>query len=309
MTTQIDGLLVVDKPGGVSSAGAVERVKRAVGAARAGHGGTLDPIATGVLAVCLGAATKLAQYVLADDKAYEAEGLFGIETDTLDRTGVVTAERPVDVSRDALIAALAGRLGEQDQLPPMYSAIKQGGIRNYRRARAGESEDIERTPRRIRIDELALLELDGPRFRIAIACGKGTYVRSILADLGEQLGCGAHMTGLRRTRSGALTIAQAVTIEQLPGLDLAPHLIPLTSITTLPTVIVDPALVASVLNAIQMPPERLNTGDHEKFQLVDPAGRLLAIAHRQGTVVAYDRVFPQCAPSTTALVHVGRGRR
>ena len=287
----MDGLLVVDKPGGISSAGTVERVKRALGAARAGHGGTLDPIATGVLAVCLGAATKLAQYVLADDKAYEAEGLFGIETDTLDRTGVVTAEHAVDVTREALLAALAGRMGEQDQLPPMYSAIKQGGVRNYRRARAGVSEEIERVPRRVRIDQLELLELDGPRFRIAIACGKGTYVRSILADLGDQLGCGAHMTGLRRTRSGTLTIAQAVTLEQLPGIDLAAHLVPLTAITTLPTVIVDAVLVASVLNAIQMPPERLNTGDHERFQLVDPDGRLLAIAHRQGTVVAYDRVF------------------
>jgi tRNA pseudouridine55 synthase len=285
-----DGLLVLDKPAGISSAGAVDRVKRVLGIKHVGHGGTLDPIATGVLAVCIGAATKLSSYLLADDKAYEAEGRFGIETDTLDRTGTVTAERPVEVTREALIAALAGRLGEQEQMPPMYSAIKQGGVRLYHRARAGE--DVERAPRKIRLDQMELLSFEPPRFRIAIACSKGTYVRSILADLGTELGCGAHMTELRRTRSGTLTIEQAVTLDQLPTLDLAAHLIPLTRMTGLPIVVVEPGLVASVLHAIQLPPARLGSGDHELFQLVDESGRLLAIAHREGYIVAYDRVFP-----------------
>ena len=123
------GVLVIDKPAGKSSAATVEEVKRALGAERAGHGGTLDPIATGVLAVCLNAGTKVAQYLLADDKCYEATGVFGIETDTLDRTGTITLERPVDVSESRLRDVLAKRLGEQDQIPPMYSAIKQGGVR------------------------------------------------------------------------------------------------------------------------------------------------------------------------------------
>ncbi len=172
-------------------------MKRALRADRAGHGGTLDPLATGVLPVCLGAATKLAQYLLADDKAYDAEGLLGIETDTLDRTGRVVAEHDVHVTRDALLAAIAARTGEQDQVPPMYSAIKQGGVRLYEKARAGE--DVERAPRRIRIDALELLAFEPPRFRVAIACSKGTYVRSLVADLGTDVGCGAHLTELRRT--------------------------------------------------------------------------------------------------------------
>ncbi len=148
----MDGVLVLDKPAGLSSAGAVDRVKRALGADRAGHGGTLDPIATGVLPIRLGAATKLAQYLLADDKAYEAEGVFGVTTDTLDRTGRVVAERPVAVAEAALRAALARRLGEQDQVPPVFSAIKQDGERLYRRALRGE--EIQLQPRRIRIDRL-----------------------------------------------------------------------------------------------------------------------------------------------------------
>src|SRR6185503_2587794 len=171
------GVLVIDKPAGLTSAGAVEKVRRTLHLDRAGHGGTLDPIATGVLPVCVGAGTKLAQFLLADDKAYEAEAVLGVETDTLDRTGRVVAERAVDVTRDQIVAALARHLGEQTQIPPMYSAIKQGGVRLYDRARAGH--EVERAPRPIRIDRLELLAFEPPRFRIAIACSKGTYVRSL----------------------------------------------------------------------------------------------------------------------------------
>ncbi|HEU0029444.1 MAG TPA: tRNA pseudouridine(55) synthase TruB, partial [Kofleriaceae bacterium] len=149
------GVLVVDKPPGLSSAAAVDQVKRLVGADRAGHGGTLDPIATGVLPVCLGGATKLAGYLLADDKAYEAVGVLGIETDTLDRTGRVLAEHPVAVDEARLRDVLAQHTGERMQIPPMFSAIKQGGVRRYERARAGEH--VDRAPRAIRIDRLELL--------------------------------------------------------------------------------------------------------------------------------------------------------
>src|SRR5438128_11391452 len=133
----VPGVLVLDKPPGMSSATAVDHVRRRLGVERAGHGGTLDPLATGVLAICIGAGTKLAQFLLADDKAYIADGVLGVETDTLDRTGRVVAERAADVSREALLAALTAHTGEQRQVPPMYSAIKQGGVRLYDRARAG----------------------------------------------------------------------------------------------------------------------------------------------------------------------------
>src|SRR5262245_15589464 len=197
----------------MTSATAVDRVRRGLGVARAGHGGTLDPIATGVLAICVGAATKLAQFLLADDKAYLAAGVLGVETDTLDRTGRVVAERAANVSREALLAALAAHTGEQRQIPPMYSAIKQGGVRLYERARAGE--EVERAARRIRIDRLELLAFEPPRFRIAIACSKGTYIRSLIADLGTAVGVGAHLAELRRIRSGRFAIEHAVTLDRL----------------------------------------------------------------------------------------------
>ncbi|HSN28064.1 MAG TPA: tRNA pseudouridine(55) synthase TruB, partial [Kofleriaceae bacterium] len=184
----MNGVLVLDKPAGMSSAVAVDQVKKRLGAARAGHGGTLDPIATGVLPICLDEATKLAQFLLADDKAYEAELLLGVETDTLDRTGTITKTATPDVSRERFEAALVARTGEQDQVPPMYSAIKQGGKRLYHLARAGE--EVEREPRRIRIAELFLLAWEPPRARIAISCSKGTYIRSLIADLGTDVGCG-----------------------------------------------------------------------------------------------------------------------
>ena len=280
------GIVVIDKPTGMSSANTVERVRRTLGVARAGHGGTLDPLATGVLAICVGAATKLARFLLADDKAYIAEGVLGVETDTLDRTGRVVAERAVEVSRDALAAALAARLGEQTQIPPMYSAIKQGGVRLYDLARAGE--EVERAPRSIRIDRLELLGFEPPRFRIAIACSKGTYIRSLVADLGTAVGAGAHLTELRRTRSGRFTIDQAVAIDRVGEAVLVPPELALE----FPRVTVPAALLAPVLSGVQLPIATWST-DSEQFQLVDEQGRLLAVAHAELGRTVYDRVFPE----------------
>ena len=280
------GILVLDKPAGVTSASAVDRVRRELGVSRAGHGGTLDPIATGVLPICLGAGTKLAQFLLAEDKAYIAQGMLGIETDTLDRTGRIIAERPVDVSRDALVAALAVRLGEQTQIPPMYSAIKQGGVRLYDLARAGE--EVERTPRKIRIDELTLLAFEPPRFEIAIACSKGTYVRSVIADIGAALATAAHLTQLRRIRSGRFTIDQAVPFERLGDAVL----IPPEQALDLERVVVPAPLISKVLSGAPLAPQTLGA-QSKQFQLVDGLGRLLAVAHAEASRTVYDRVFPE----------------
>jgi tRNA pseudouridine55 synthase len=271
----------------MSSAMAVDRVRRELSIDRAGHGGTLDPIATGVLPICVGAGTKLAQFLLADDKAYEADGVLGISTDTLDRTGRVVEERPVSVTRDALAAVLAAHLGEQPQIPPMYSALKQGGVRLYHRARAGE--EIERAPRTIRIDQLTLLAFQPPRFRIAIACSKGTYVRSLIADIGQALGTGAHLAELRRTRSGRFTLDQAVPLARL----VEATVIPPELATDLPSVTVPGALVAQVFNGVQLPATAFGAAGLERFQLLDESGRLLAVAHSQAGRTVYDRVFPE----------------
>lgn len=279
------GILVLDKPEGVSSASAVEKVKRALGAQRAGHGGTLDPMATGVLAVCLGEATKVSSYLLADDKAYVAEGLLGVATDTLDRTGTVTERRETTVTREQLLAAIAARRGEQDQIPPMFSALKQDGRRLYHRARAGEV--VERAPRRIRIDRLELVAFDPPRFTIDMACSKGTYVRSLVADLGTDVGSCAHLTALRRTRSGRFSIEQAVRLEDVQG---AP-LIPLAEATQLPRVVAETALLPKIRNGVQLPLEVFGAQNLEQFQMLDEHGRLLAICHGEEGHVVYDRVF------------------
>jgi tRNA pseudouridine55 synthase len=287
MHGSLHGILVLDKPAGMTSATAVDHVRRALGISRAGHGGTLDPIATGVLPICLGAGTKLAQFLLAEDKAYLAEGVLGIETDTLDRTGRVVAERPgVAVSREALAAALAAHLGAQTQVPPMYSAIKQGGIRLYDRARAGE--EVERAPRQIRIDRLELLAFDPPRFEIAIACSKGTYVRSLIADLGTAVAAGAHLAELRRVRSGRFTLEQAVTLDRLGEAELVPP----ERTLDLERVTVPRALVAPVLSGAQLPAATWGV-ELKRFQLLDEDGRLLAVAHTQAGRTVYDRVFPE----------------
>ena len=287
----MNGVLVLDKPAGMSSAVAVDQVKKRLGAARAGHGGTLDPIATGVLPICLDEATKLAQFLLADDKAYEADLLLGVETDTLDRTGTITKTTPPDVSRDRFLAALAARTGEQDQVPPMYSAIKKDGRRLYHMARAGE--EIEREPRRITIAELTLLAWEPPRARIAIRCTKGTYVRSLVADLGTDVGCGAHMTELRRTQSGVFTLAMAHDLDRLDN----HRLVAMTEATRLPRVTVPADLEHKVRSGVQLPPEALAIAPeiYERFQLLDEQGGLVAVGHietrNERARVIYDRVF------------------
>ncbi len=290
--TGLHGVLVVDKPRGLSSAACVDKVRKALGVSRAGHGGTLDPLATGVLAVCIGAGTKLAPYLLADDKAYEADGLLGVETDTLDRTGTVTRTRDVAVTREAMLAAIEKRRGEQEQVPPMYSALKQRGERLYDLARSGV--EVERAPRRIRVDRLELLQFEPPRFSLAIACSKGTYVRSLVADLGEDLGCGAHLTELRRTQSGRFTIDRAISLDDvLAGADISRSLVPMRECVTLPEVVVRGDQITSIRSGVQLPVDRMGAENLERFQFVDDSGRMLAVAHAREGKVIYDRVFPE----------------
>jgi tRNA U55 pseudouridine synthase TruB len=169
----------------------------------------------------------------------------------------------------------------------MYSAIKQGGVRLYDRARAGE--EVERAPRAIRIDRLELLAFDPPRFQIAIACSKGTYVRSLVADLGTAVGAGAHLAELRRTRSGRFTLDQAVALDRLHEATLVSP----EQAIDLPRVTVAAARVAQVLSGVQLPPSAFGAEGHELFQMVDEEGRLLAVAHADAGRTVYDRVFPE----------------
>jgi tRNA pseudouridine55 synthase len=207
------GLVVLDKPAGMTSFAAAAAVGRALGEQRVGHGGTLDPMATGVLPVCLGEATKLAAFLLGGDKEYEAELAFGVATDTLDADGAVVARgETAQLSEQAIRCALGAFVGTITQRPPMYSAVRIGGQRLHELARAGVQ--VERAPRTVVVDAIDLLEFGaGPRARLRIACGKGTYIRVLAADLAEALGSCGHLAALRRTRSGPFSIGQAIALD------------------------------------------------------------------------------------------------
>ncbi len=210
----MDAFLVLDKPRGLSSQQAVSRVRRALGAEKAGHTGTLDPLATGVLPIALGEATKVIPYLDEDRKEYRVAARLGVATDTYDAEGREThRSEGLSVERGALEAALAGFLGEQEQIPPPFSAIKKDGRPLYAYAREGKAVDLK--PRRVRIDGLELEFFEFPDFGLRMSCGKGTYVRSLVHDLGQRLGTWAHVTELRRLRSGPFTEAQALGLADL----------------------------------------------------------------------------------------------
>ena len=209
----IDGVLLLDKPRGISSQAAVSRAKNLLGAAKAGHTGTLDPMATGLLPVAFGEATKFSQALLEADKGYIAEVRLGVTTTTGDAEGEVMRTVPVAVDRAQVEATLAPLRGETEQTPPMYSALKYAGRPLYEYARAGA--EIERAPRRIRISTLEIVDLHDDLLTILVVCSKGTYIRVLGENIGEALGCGASLGALRRTHVGRFSVDQAIGLEDL----------------------------------------------------------------------------------------------
>lgn len=210
----ISGVLVVDKPVGLTSHDVVQVIRKGTNIRRAGHTGTLDPRASGVLVVLIGPAVRLSEYVSASDKRYQAILQLGSSTDTYDAAGTVTRSRPVENITEAQFEeALKKFVGEIEQVPPPYSAVKVKGRKAYEMAREGEEVDL--SPRKINVYSLDLLEWAPPEAVIDVYCSSGTYVRSLAHDLGEDLGCGAHLIGLRRTRSGRFTLRDAVPLRKL----------------------------------------------------------------------------------------------
>lgn len=299
------GIVVVDKPPGLSSAQVVHRLRKILNEDRAGHTGTLDPLATGVLPICLNVATKLAGFLIAEDKRYWTQIQLGVATTTLDRVGDVVVQ-----ASDAAVAAISDGdihqvlqtfLGPSAQVPPMYSAIKVDGMRLYKHARAGDV--IERQPRDITVHSLHMLARHGATVELAVHCSKGTYIRSLVDDIGRALGVGAHVRELRRIASGRFSIAQAVPIERWTRDELQAGLISLETATGLPGIVLDPGLpsmIERVRNGETMLPdemripEELRHGTH--FQVLaqlapDMAPQLLAIAHVATYRVRYARVF------------------
>lgn len=215
----VHGVLLLDKPQGLSSNDALQKAKRLYRAEKAGHTGTLDPLATGLLPLCFGAATKFSQVSLDADKHYRARLKLGVRTTTADAEGEVLEVRPVQVTRDGVLAACVRFVGDIEQVPPMHSALKRDGRALYEYARAGI--EVEREARRVTIHGIDMLEWQHDEVEIDVRCSKGTYIRTLAEDIGEALGCGAHLIALRRTGSGPLTLQDAVTLAQLESMSEA----------------------------------------------------------------------------------------
>jgi tRNA pseudouridine55 synthase len=217
---ELDGVLLVDKPGEHTSHDVVARLRGKLRMRKVGHAGTLDPMATGLLIILLGRATRVSQYLISLDKEYEGAVELGKVTDSQDADGEVMETRPVPaLSAAEVAAAMQGFLGDQYQTPPMYSAIKIGGVPLYKRARRGE--EVEREPRFIRVMAWDLLGFETPRITFRMRCSKGTYVRTLAHDLGARLGCGAHLCALRRTATDRFSVKDALTMDQIEALSLA----------------------------------------------------------------------------------------
>jgi tRNA pseudouridine55 synthase len=294
----VNGVLVIDKPRGPTSFDVVAGVRRAVGERRVGHAGTLDPMATGVLPVCVGEATKLVPFLMAGDKVYEAEALLGVTTDTLDAEGTVTAEAPaVHLGEDEVARALAGFVGIIRQTPPMHSAIRVNGRRLYELAREGV--EIERKDREVEVRSACLtgFAIEGARARVrfTVTCGKGTYIRTIAGDLGVRLGVGAHLTALRRTRVGAFTAERALPLAEVgpssPALGLA------EALGELPALHLDATQSRDVRDGkVKVISELKAPGEAPFVRLLRPDGSLLAVAEQAGGKLTLARVFTLTNP-------------
>jgi tRNA pseudouridine55 synthase len=238
---QVDGVLLLDKPIGLTSNDALQKARRLFSAAKGGHTGTLDPLATGLLPLCFGEATKFSADLLDADKTYEAVLKLGVVTDSGDADGVVIATAAVNIAESDVLQILPRFVGQIQQIPPMHSALKRDGRPLYELARQGIV--VEREPRAVTIHAIDLLDFAGDTLSLRVSCSKGTYIRVLAADLGAVLGCGAHLTALRRTIVGDLDLANAVTLADLEALDEVARLARLQPVDalvhTLPVVAVD----------------------------------------------------------------------
>jgi tRNA pseudouridine55 synthase len=266
-----EGLVLVDKPKGITSHDAVDAVRRALGTRKVGHAGTLDPMATGLLVMGVGRGTRFLRFLADLDKEYEGIGRLGVETDTLDAEGEVVRTADVDVDEPALREAMDGLTGEIEQRPPAYSAVRVGGERLYKAARRGEA--AEAPPRRVRVDSFDLIRYEPPDFDFRVVCSSGTYVRSLVSDVGARLGCGAHLTLLVRTRIGPYRRAEAAPP------DAVRDPLPIErAVAHLPRVDLDEEEARAARHGRPLGPSG-HDGPHAVF---DPQGRLIGVWEDEG---------------------------
>jgi tRNA pseudouridine55 synthase len=303
----LSGVLLIDKEGGVTSHGVVEEVRRILGQQRVGHTGTLDPMATGLLPLCIGKATRLSRFLTASDKSYSGTVRFGTATDTHDREGKpLGTPRKIRFTREQLMEAVAALTGPITQIPPIYSAKKHGGVPLYRFAR--RNQDVPREAVRVTVYYLKVLELREDEMDFEVKSSPGTYIRSLAHDLGESLGCGAHLGDLRRTSCGEFSVSQALTLAQLSGVvaekRLEEVLVPIEQVPLgLGTVVANRQGLMAVRNGRilgirEILPSRSSLSEGQ-CRVESETGRLIAIGRvlkREGSevpVVQPQIVFPQ----------------
>ncbi len=283
------GALPVDKPAGPTSHDAVAAARRALGIRRIGHTGTLDPFATGLLILCVGPATRLAEYLTGLDKRYDATARLGIATDTLDRTGAVVSETETwrGLEPGAVRAAFEDQQGPLRQVPPAYSAKKLRGRKAYELAREGKA--VEPAPVDVVIHELEVLDVTGPEVRFRMRCSSGTYVRAVARDAGAALGVGAHLTALRRTHVGRFRVDDAVPLDRLddPAAVEAALLSPLDAVAHLPRVSLDPDRIHRVCHGQTIPADGTGSG----VVALAAGDELVAVAESDGRTIRPRKVF------------------
>lgn len=296
MPPELNGIVLVDKPKGITSAGVVARVKGLFGVKKVGHTGTLDPFATGVLICCINQATRLAQFFLKGDKTYEAELALGTVTDTQDATGTVIEQHSLDgVSVEQVHETAARFVGTITQVPPVYSALKHKGTPLYKLARRGSP--VEKPARPVRINHLEILAVNLPAVRFSVSCSSGTYVRTLCADIGRELSCGGHLKALRRTASCGFSIEAAFSLEKLGESReqgaLGETVIPMNeALPFMPAALADDGLAKRIRNGMKLtesvfpiPPRVSGQG---VFKVVDPHGRLVAVLAESPTTGSYN---------------------
>jgi tRNA pseudouridine55 synthase len=286
----LSGVLVVDKPTGVTSHDVVQELRRVLGTRRVGHTGTLDPAASGVLLACVGKGTKVAQFLTGYDKEYRAVVRLGATTDTYDGEGEIEEnEEDCEVSREALKGAIDSFKGEIWQLPPLYSAVKHKGKRLYQYAR--EKEEVKRTRRKVEIKEIGIMDVNMPYVELKVSCSKGTYVRSLAHDVGQKLGCGAYLFSLRRTRVGPFDLQDALSPERISEVKtegrMSEVLISIEqTLAHLPSVMVREDSVAKVQNGARLVSSSVTSVDGG-FE----AGQTVSIKDEQGRIIAVGRAL------------------
>jgi tRNA pseudouridine55 synthase len=292
----MDGVVNIHKPLGMTSHDVVQKVRSILKEKRIGHTGTLDPLATGVLVLCVGKATRIAQYLEAGEKEYKAIMRLGVKTDTLDAEGRVLHTQSYEPpSRETVLGALLRFTGVIMQQPPAYSAIKVAGVPSYKLAREGKAEPLK--PRQVKIYQIKLTAYDDPFVSFTVRCSKGVYIRTLCADIGEMLGMGSHLTGLVRTRSGRFAIEQSLTLDKLSDMTAA-SLKDQALISTnealahFPMVLISETETARIMHGNQVPcPGSLANNVSDLVRLQDQGGKLLAIARVAAGVLKPELVF------------------